>query len=752
MKWNPSSFVNNITNNRYSNFGNSNGDKSSQGIVSYSVGFVHPALSFNAYGLNQSNTANINGNLRISNSDTFDLERIKTKLLRDNRSVRESLMSVNPTEYNMFVENLNVYPDDTGEETFNTVENIFTPSVNVLMNMNNYRFQYNSEITNCLGYYKEDGTNSPLKAAAAKITVAPSLFNPLYMIQVVGMTTNVPLLNNQQSVKGVSFDDVSDCSIKELVRCSYTPNSILGLARYRYSDFMYCKDLGKIANNHLITLRRFARPVSDNIFELSNPQYSTNDYSFSQSGDIGRLVAWFDTEDNKLEDILKFTYRSTWKELKAKIEEIESKEDDQARGPLGMLINSASPSYNALVASGAAGAHHIFTKLGATPTSGDAKEMMRMYDNNKVYTPKDTIQDTHVYEGKLEFTHEFTLTFSYKLRAYDNINPKSAFIDLIGNVLAVTYRRGKFWGGDRRMIGPSQNTAAWKKANAFIDNAWDKLGGAMAGIMNGTFNLGAILGSLSGLAESFMGAVKNAVADPKGTVKAIADKVAQILQTTKLDQAALGTLKNHLGRPALYAMDSLLKGDDVGLWHVTIGNPKNPIAAMGNLILTDASIQQSGPLGLDDFPTELKVTVTLKHARSRDAVEIGRMYTKGTNGIYFPLQDKSINNWFTSGGGEAIMGKNEKGEDIVVGEEKYSKSIDEVLEERRGQNPQSSDITDAMRTKELASLNAKIENGAISIEKDISSAININNGYKAQIDQHNQVIDYELLLALDELA
>ena len=424
---------------------------------------------------------------------------------------------------------------------------------------------------------------------------------------------------------------------------------------------------------------------------------------------------------------MKFSHKATWKELKAKIDEIESKEDDPSRGPLGMLINSASGAYNSGILSGYAGGHHVFSSLGATPPNSDARDIMRNYDNNKVYTPKDTIQDTHTYEGRLEFTHEFTLTFSYKLRAYDNINPKSAFLDLLGNILAVTYRRGKFWGGDRKMIGPSQNIAAWKKANAFIDNAWDKLGGVMAGLMNGTFNLGNILGAMSGLASSVVDGLKTVY---EGGLNRLAESIANIVKQTKLDQAALGTLKNKLGRPALYALDSLLKGDDVGLWHVTIGNPKNPIVAIGNLILTDASIQQFGPLGLDDFPTELKVTCTLKHARGRDAVEIGRMYTKGTNGIYYPHQNKNINNWYTFA--------NNSFSNTKIEQQNENKESSE--------NKSNSNEKDNERITQLDAFN--------NYSKNIkgNDSILINNPYAAQIDQHNQILGYDLVLILDELA
>ena len=53
--------------------------------------------------------------------------------------------------------------------------------------------------------------------------------------------------------------------------------------------------------------------------------------------------------------------------------------------------------------------------------------------------------------------------------------------------------------------------------------------------------------------------------------------------------------------------------------------------------MASAKITQRGPLGFDDFPTGLHVAVSWKHAMSRDATEISKMYTKGQNGIYLSL-------------------------------------------------------------------------------------------------------------------
>lgn len=616
----PLDFFNfNLSSNKLSN-------KLSNNIYYSSVGFTNPKLGFISRGLSEHNF-NIISNKIGSFDNSDNINKIKTYNYEYTNDVREAMLKINPTLSKHQWEFIKMEPNTTTKVRY---ENVFHPSADILVDINNYKFKYKNDIPVIDGYKYENGKTVP---DIKKVPVSPALFNPLYMVQYLGITPNTPLLNNSKTNNGNynGIVDTSDCRISTLVNESYKKGSILGLATYRYVDFMYCKDLGKVANNHLITLRRFAYPIGDNIFE----------YYDDSAGDIGRLVTWFGTEDNKLEDILNFQYQASWKELNAKIQEIQSKEDSSNRGPIGMLLNSTNPAYNNTQAAGHAGHHNIFGFFGInTGRSDDNAEILGNYDNNKVYTPKNTIQDTYMYEGKLTFTHEFTLTFCYKLRAYDNINPRSAFLDLIGNIMNVTYRRGKFWGGDRKWIGPPQNVSGWQRANAMINESWSKAGTVLSGLIGGNLKLGDVLGMMGNAISNLVGNIKKAYEDAGGTLQGVANSLSKYFENTGLTGAALGELKNKLGRPALYAMDSLLKGDNVGLWHVTIGNPKNPIAVMGNLIMTNAQFQQYGPLGLDDFPTELKVTVTLKHARSRDSVEIGRMFTKGTNGIYYSYLGK----------------------------------------------------------------------------------------------------------------
>ena len=478
------------------------------------------------------------------------------------------------------------------------------------------------------------------------------------------------------------IDNSGNCTIRELVRMSHTPNGQLGMSKYKYADFLFCKNIGKVSNNHMITLRRFAHPVGDNIFRFAGKGYLNTEkpgyHGHQENASIGTLITWFGTDDNKLEDILSYSVKSKWEEFHSKIQEIyTTAEDDPSNGLIGMFANSFNPAYNSRVAQGMAGSNSLWNKMGSsifgnvinkvtaklpgsdTGASGSGTNqhsMEKWYlmhmdaDKNKIYTPQNTIQATHKYNGELTLSHEFTLNFSYRLRALDIMNPKSVMLDLLGNILEVTYNRGHFWGGERRFIGPPRNASNIAKANAFIDRQWDKLEGFAMGFANGSLDWKGILGSLSDAVNGAVQAIKSQAEGKGGYVNMFmsgAKSLAGKFVSAGASRALLGQLKNQLGRPAVYAMDSLLDGSPVGLWHVTIGNPKNPIAAFGNLILTDTKITHSGPLGFDDFPTEIKVSCTLKHGRSRDLSEVARMYTKGSSALYIALDKNKLSEFFT---------------------------------------------------------------------------------------------------------
>jgi hypothetical protein len=86
----------------------------------------------------------------------------------------------------------------------------------------------------------------------------------------------------------------------------------------------------------------------------------------------------------------------------------------------------------------------------------------------------------------------------------------------------------------------------------------------------------------------------------------------------------------------------MLDGRAVGEWHMMIGNPMDPIAVMGNMVLDTAKVNFGEELGEDGFPTAMKFEVVLKHGRPRAKQDIESMFNLGGGPLsYSPLAQPS---------------------------------------------------------------------------------------------------------------
>lgn len=616
----------------------------------------HNSSGYDAYKVNEYIPLHTNSNNYLNEqgfiNNSISSSTIKGELLkklRDNGTIKpianeiKDTISFNRSPLNIKPNGYVVKIDDTDNG------NLTTAFLNVL---NKYTTE-DQTVNNTVQFYNEKTPDklATLKQVYSYTTSKPSIFNPYFAVKSNGFSTNKPLLDIENASTQNPFVDTSDCSIWALLKASADGNAGagVGMGIYRLADFMYCKDLGKVSNNHLITLRRYATPVGDNIFKPANSGDPEN--MFSVAPDVGHLVTWFGTDDNKLSDIMKMSFNATWKEMEAEIQQIDGK--GAGDGILGMIGNTLNPVYNKLQGAGVTAGHDFITRIGTgfsfsgvnfgVPGPYENHPALTNYDKNKIYEPKDTIQSNHYYEGKLVFNQEFTLNFSYKMRAYGSLNQKAVMLDLINNILRVTYTKGKFWGGEVKWVGPPGNNGFMKKAHSFIDNSFDKLWGFGTQFLEGAISWQEIFANLSNAASGLLDSAKDAAQDVlngkyKEKMTEYGKELSEHLKNGNYAAALKGQLKNALGRPALYAVNSFVSGEDLGLWHVTIGNPLNPIASFGNLIVTNTELSFGDvPLGIDDFPTEIKVAVTLKHCKPRDMVGIGHMFTKGETGLALPI-------------------------------------------------------------------------------------------------------------------
>ena len=450
-----------------------------------------------------------------------------------------------------------------------------------------------------------------------------SLFNNVNAVPVQSEyrdDINMPLLDSPDS--RISRKSKMACTITDLVNASIKGE--LGRQVYNFSDFAYCKHLGKIPNNYLITLRRFGSPCGD---KIDKRRYSTikevEDAAQKHNPDIGRMITWLGTPGNEMSNILKYNYKMQWEDVEA---QLDAQQVETPSGPIAQIFNISNPQYRKAVQTGQLGVNGVagggymskmFPGSTDTPYKGTWNAML---DRNKIYGPVDVIDKTKRRKQGLVFEQQITLTFDYELRSYYGVNGKAAFTDLLANILATTYVHGDFWGGERRFYGGMQDNI-FANLPIFQTAADGKLNDPQAVVKS---LVDSIKDGAKALSTGFEGG--NTL---EKTISAIKEIGAMIL----------GDALNKLGRPQKFALSSLLSGAPVGCWHLTIGNPKAPILEIGNLICTNTEIEHYGPLGLDDFPTGIRVKVTLEHGQPRDIMGIEQMYNRGDTRLYTPMGD-----------------------------------------------------------------------------------------------------------------
>lgn len=391
---------------------------------------------------------------------------------------------------------------------------------------------------------------------------------------------------------------------------------------YYYTDFLYCKYIGKIPLNQLITLRRYPAPTFDNLAVPSQLKDEKNTKAASERSvgevelqphffPIAQAVTWFGEETgNKLSELMSFSVNMNWKNVEAEVNTVSGNEQGSEDSP----------------APGVAKFLGILTGQVNTPNS-TTNSQYDPYNNgpyaHRVYGPVNVISKTFKRDRGLDFKQSMSISFEYSLKSIGNINPKAAMLDLMSNMLALTYNNAAFWGGANRYF-PQKPTYPFLGGKEGM-NAWyrgDPVGFAKAvgkQVSSAATEIGNVLASLA--------------EDPIATLKKIAAGAAK-----------LGMIEMGKGRaPAIVSIKSLLTGEPIGEWHMVVGNPYAPIAMIGNLICTEAKFQFNDIIGADNFPTELKVTITVEHGRPRDAGDIQSMYNQGQGRIYYPPEGELDN-------------------------------------------------------------------------------------------------------------
>lgn len=439
-----------------------------------------------------------------------------------------------------------------------------------------------------------------------------------------------------------------------------------GKTPYCFQDFVFCKWWNRIENNRMITLRRYAAPVTDNI-EFGD--YNTTDEgggvirgenSNNPWTPLATAVTYFGEDTgNSLSEILSFSAKYNWKQISNNEKDpfiITSSQNDAGSN----LISSEGSIFSSL--SGGLGTISKFMGIFADVSNQKILNIEAAASSippdpyssgpyeNRILGPINVISNTYRRERGLEFTHDgLNLKFEYVARPIAGINNKAVLLDMLSNILLLTYSSGSWYGGmwkyrsDKPAIYPFKYGDEMRKlytgqlfgkdgyVNSLTKHAFDDAKDYTSTFLPDAFNM--IKNVFSGAINSIIGAItKDKDRQELGREQreeAFKTATGQTLQRVIAGKAMKGTTI-----PYIQQQRALLTGDPVGDWHLTIGNPLNPIAMIGNLIVKDVQIKFSDELGPDDFPIGFTATIKLDHGLGRDRDAIESMFNRGYGRIY----------------------------------------------------------------------------------------------------------------------
>jgi hypothetical protein len=398
---------------------------------------------------------------------------------------------------------------------------------------------------------------------------------------------------------------------------TYYNENFGGKLAYKPADFLYGKYYKKIPVNHLITLRRFPMPIPDNIYHYNvrkiDKDGTITNVDATHVAGVTAVTYLGETAGNKLSDLLKFTYGLNWKKVEGDMEAVQGSGGGYTQQPfyskMGAIGKAAADAAKG-ISSGA--------KFRATNGAGSttADRLGTTYANF-VLGPVNVVSETMVRDRGIKFANDMKLQFEYELKSLSYVNPKIAMIDIISNMLTMSTNNAQFFGGGHRYYG-----SAGFVASQFGDPSKLRAG------------------DFPGYMGSIVTSVEQGMSTIFGNGEGGFDKDSLWEGAKKIGKTLLGNvlgkfLGDNVGGPTgSAATKTFISGEPTGDWHVTIGNPLNPIVMMGNMICDNTTMTLGEGLGYDDFPMEVKFEIDLKHGKPRDKGDIENMFNAGNGRIY----------------------------------------------------------------------------------------------------------------------
>ena len=494
-------------------------------------------------------------------------------------------------------------------------------------------------------------TNSPQSTGGAD-----SLFSAFYVFKYSGGVSKIDVAtytsNNLTSKHGVAPEVISNPTATAIIEWAASiPTKLkddpyaIKHSPYSWSDFLFCKWYGIIPNNRLITLRKFPLPSEDNA--------AVKRKDLPQNIPVAQAVTWFgDQTGNDINNLWQNKWSMPWKKLATVPKDVQGNE----------VVNFSKALTNALPAGTNEFIKKAFDNLAdqadlAYAANGQAEQVGKAQLEQKEQEYIKTLwSDNGAYwnqiQGPVNVKNQFLIrdrglsneapdskwkiVFEYKTDSYFGMSQRRIALDIIANMLQLSYSDGEWFQGLNvyyKKLGIALNpTEQAKIEECFTGGKFNatKLLGVYKDIA--ISRAGKILDGAIGLAGEATGATFDAIGElATGNTSTLKNLTSSDSKYPKLRQAIEIQLTKALAEsfPAFLQQRAFVADVPTGNWHLTIGNPMNPIMRIGDIVVHDCQLDFGTELGPDDFPIDMKFTITVGPTRPRDSADIRRTFNLG---------------------------------------------------------------------------------------------------------------------------
>lgn len=386
--------------------------------------------------------------------------------------------------------------------------------------------------------------------------------------------------------------------------------------RLKYQDFVYCKALGYYPNNRLIILRRFKNAVPDNLFDHvhSDSNNLNNDrYSFP----LSTMITWMKPDQNFFSMEFNEEWVSESGDILSQLNGLKTENKSNTNNNSESVFNSSLFNLaDSTVLLGLVEGLGIVEREDGTSVFGQDPE------GNPNLIRKAAFRKTGG-EG-LKSTINFELNFEYEMRYIQDVDPGIAMMDLISNC----FRMGTSTSQFRLDYGILKNDMIKDLLNQEFNTIYEQL-------------FEKLQEFFGGLREKFTEWINKAVENVSENDNVTAEEVGgnltdKVIKTiiSRYRERIKGALASETGVPS-------------GIWHVSIGNPMNPIISCGDLIIDNSKLELGKELGFNDFPNSFKYTINLKSARDRGRQELEKIFNAGRGRFYvYPNKESNPDFYF----------------------------------------------------------------------------------------------------------